>query len=1201
MRDFPEWARSWLANHSSQVSHGLNLVLELDPIPNRLPLLLWDIVLAQDKIKQALEDLSFVHYARFVPSWDGKALMVITEFDGPLDPYVLDFVIALGDVFDTLLSYVKTKPTMPVREHPDEFLVWVRQWNRVPFYLRTDLTLFPERFDYPLYSAYPEKTVTDIAGKRIKLPGPSLDGPAAEVDQTDVQGNILQSYRATQASYLFFTIADPVAARNWLAKDLSNAATPWLGIANASRWPDGKAPAVLTQVAFTHQGLQTLLAPARQHELQTFPVAFREGATTRANANFDCGHSSSDHWLFGKPAGTPEHVVLFLYTKETGVATSVYKAAVRALEQGAAKGLKHLRTLTGESRGGYEPFGFRDGISEPRVSGQCPSSEPAFQPAASPGEFLLHQDYASVYGGTSLGNMPQELAGNGTFGVLRLLEQDVSRFKTETESEATRLGVDADRLRAKLMGRRYDGTPLALDPAPPDPNGPLNAFDYAPSWEYPDLENDHEGLHCPVGAHIRRANPRTARVAGQRHTRRLLRRGMASRWQEGGVDKEGLMGLFLGANIEQQFEFIQREWLQGDLAASGIRGTTCPIAGIRGTPTEFRFVEPNASGSLRTLVANIPPLVTTRGCMYLFLPGLQALKGLDATASPIAIAATVGAAVSNITRGTQVVAGATHGAVQAAIGAAGQVGTQLIGRIDTLAGNATRGLVGATAAAAVTKLAALPVFPLLPERDLSYVADNVLLEWVRQPALRDLMDGQWPEFIQALIERELDSPWVKDLVDSFSPPAIDLTPPADLDQGRIDLSDPRFVANPFAALQELRTAGKSMVWVKEQRAYWLLDHAGCKELLWRHDDFVQTQARTTHSGVVTLDMPRHRVVRGALDEAFRAALAEVDPKVDVIVQRASRKLLGQKHLMHFDYMQSFALPVARAVIWDLIGIDDAAQRNACDALAHKMTLNYGRTARAGAIESPVLADSGLRLTAKLALYLADAWRYSFLPGSPYKSTLIGELAGRMAPGLPLPGRPLKFIETLLTVLQTVLASQSPHMLLSSAALHLLLPDSRPGSKNVTPWSKLAAIAGNRPAFDKALQLALHETRRYQPPLALIERYARGAQTICGVQVPDGCPVFAMVGSGNRDEQVFGNAAEQFHVDRAGAAGHLSLGHGIHECAGQYVQERVVRAALPLLIEAMPDLRLSNPAAVPAWHQTIYFRLLQALPVARCRA
>ena len=75
-----------------------------------------------------------------MPSWDGTALMVTTEFDGPLEPYVMDFVIALGDVFDVILGYVhedvRPKVKLPVRDHPDEFWALIQQWNHVPFMRR---------------------------------------------------------------------------------------------------------------------------------------------------------------------------------------------------------------------------------------------------------------------------------------------------------------------------------------------------------------------------------------------------------------------------------------------------------------------------------------------------------------------------------------------------------------------------------------------------------------------------------------------------------------------------------------------------------------------------------------------------------------------------------------------------------------------------------------------------------------------------------------------------------------------------------------------------------------------------------------------------------------------------------------------------------------------------------------------------------
>jgi len=1189
MSSFPEWARPWLASQTRQVSHGLNLVLELDPSPNRLPLLLWDIVVAQDKIKSALESLSFVHFARFIPSWDGRALMVTTEFDGELDPYVLDFVIALGDVFDTLMGYVTDPPTLPVREHPDEFLAWVRKWNRVPFYLRSEATLFPEDFDYPVYSAYADKTVTDILGARTELPLPAIDHPAANVDPLDVQGNILTGYNARHASYLFFSIVNPAAARRWLAQELPDPAASWLGVASAARWT--AVPPVLTQVALSHEGLSKLLPPARQADLEAFPKAFKEGAAARADANFDRGESGPDHWMFGGSTTEPVHVVLFLYTKEDP-ASAHYVTAVRALEAGAAKGLKYLGTQTAKSLGvpeaGYEHFGFRDGLSEPRISGQCPVSAPAFQPSASPGEFLLHKDYKSIYGGSSLGGMPEGLATNGSFGVLRLLEQDTAEFRAATDREAARLKMaDADRLRAKLMGRWTEGEPLALvhnkPPAPPPgtlptPASALNSFDYAPSWEFPGVTKDHEGLHCPVGAHIRRANPRTARVAGQRHGRRLLRRGMPTSWHEEGVDKVGLMGLFLGANIEQQFEFIQRQWLQGDLAASGIRGTTDPIAAIRSEDTDFHFLEPDPAGAhlppLR-LTARIPPLVKTRGCVYLFFPGLKALRALDAAISPVSVAAQV-----------------------AGIADLGVIGiTKAVSKGAGAAGIVVQGVFGA-AAKAVSKVSDLLDMPDLPDVDLDQLASDLpaLKAWLMQPVLHQLANGQWKEIVDALIHRKLDSPWVKELIDSFSPAPVKVDPSRQVDQGDINLAKRSFLADPYPALMQLREVKKTpIVWVKEQQAYWVLDYAGCKDLLARNADFGQTQSDTPFAGVITLDDPRHQVVRSALDDAFSIALAAINGKIDVTVAQAVERLTDQTHMLQFDFMDEFARPVSRSVIWQLLGIQTAAQRAACDALAHTMVLNFGRDKGPGTVESIVFADAALRLAARVALPLSDAWIRSFLPHSPYEGTLIGELAARVGPGLPLaPPRPLRFIETLMTLVQTVLASQSPHFLLGSAALHLLRPDPRRPASDPLPWKKLATLS-SKLDFERAL----NEARRCEPPLTLIERYAQGPQQICGLTVPDNCPVFAMVASGNRDSVAFGADAEEFHWDRVAATDHLSLGHGIHECAGKFVQDRLVTAALGQLIKAMPDLRLSNPDAVPAWYATIYFRELQALSVARC--
>ena len=74
------------ADQSGMVSSGLNLWLELED-PNRMPELLALLLRERDTINAALNDLHYVHFARFLATPDSKALQVITSFDGELRAY----------------------------------------------------------------------------------------------------------------------------------------------------------------------------------------------------------------------------------------------------------------------------------------------------------------------------------------------------------------------------------------------------------------------------------------------------------------------------------------------------------------------------------------------------------------------------------------------------------------------------------------------------------------------------------------------------------------------------------------------------------------------------------------------------------------------------------------------------------------------------------------------------------------------------------------------------------------------------------------------------------------------------------------------------------------------------------------------------------------------------------------------------------
>ena len=102
----------------------------------------------QNPIMAALDKIGTVHFARFVFLEHNTRLAVITTYDGDFEKYIMDFVDDIGDVFNMLLKFMADAPTLPVQEHREEFLEYVRSH---------DVGCVG-----PFYSAYARSTVLDI-------------------------------------------------------------------------------------------------------------------------------------------------------------------------------------------------------------------------------------------------------------------------------------------------------------------------------------------------------------------------------------------------------------------------------------------------------------------------------------------------------------------------------------------------------------------------------------------------------------------------------------------------------------------------------------------------------------------------------------------------------------------------------------------------------------------------------------------------------------------------------------------------------------------------------------------------------------------------------------------------------------------------------------------------------------------------------
>jgi Dyp-type peroxidase family len=421
----------------------------------------------------------------------------------------------------------------------------------------------------------------------------------------DIQGLVARGYPSLRAAaFLVLEVADPAAARRWLGS-----------IAPAVTTAAQRRPHRAVNVAVTASGLSRLgLAP---QVLAGFSPEFRQGMAepSRARVLGDVDTSSPATWAWGGPGGRPVHLLLLLY------ATDPEELSALLAEHGSPPGLRVVAHLDTVDLGDREHFGFHDGISQPVVEGLSKKA-----PAASTiraGEFLL--GYPNEYGQTT--GAPA-FGRNGSYLVLRQLEQDVDGFwhfcREATCDDAG--GSASVALAARMVGRWPGGAPLVLSPDRDDPAlAGANDFGY--------LSHDPYGERCPIGAHVRRTNPRDSldpihgseRSAASARRHRILRRGR-SYGTEGA--RRGLHFICLNANLSRQFEFVQRSWVNnphfGGLYddADPLVAPHQPAGGtftVQGSPARRRY-------------AGLPRFVTVQGGAYFLMPGVRALSKLSAIA-----------------------------------------------------------------------------------------------------------------------------------------------------------------------------------------------------------------------------------------------------------------------------------------------------------------------------------------------------------------------------------------------------------------------------------------------------------------------------------------------------------------------------------------------------------------------------------------
>lgn len=378
-----------------------------------------------------------------------------------------------------------------------------------------------------------------------------------------------------------------------------------------------------------------------EHALGTFPPVFRNGMTaaSRLRVLGDEQMERSQQWLWGTQNTSVDAILMVYAESDKALQDEVMNHRQLITQYGHTPVTAiSLDPLPPKGQPIREPFGFVDGISQPAMRGTRSAQRRAPHHIVEPGELVL--GYANNLG--YIAPTPRcagfDIGRNGTFLVVRQLEQDTTEFGNYLKMEATAMIGSArapastlkqmeEWIAAKMVGRwRADGSSLIEYPHAP---AAVSGQSVAPDNDFLFGEQDPHGLRCPLGAHIRRANPRDSFDPGSpiqlaitnRH--RILRVGRS--YPASVENNPGLLFMCINTDIEAQFEFVQQSWLQGR-SFHGLRDESDPTISLGPGGGHNPMSIPTPHGPLR--LKCLPDFVSTRGGGYFFLPSRGAVAFL---------------------------------------------------------------------------------------------------------------------------------------------------------------------------------------------------------------------------------------------------------------------------------------------------------------------------------------------------------------------------------------------------------------------------------------------------------------------------------------------------------------------------------------------------------------------------------------------
>jgi len=381
----------------------------------------------------------------------------------------------------------------------------------------------------------------------------------------------------------------------------------------------------------------------------------------------------------------------------------------------------------------------------------------------------------------------------------------------------------------------------------------------------------------------------------------------------------------------------------------------------------------------------------------------------------------------------------------------------------------------------------------------------------------------------------------------------------------IDFNGPNFVADPYSELEQLRQYGKP-VWHEGLQMFLAACHSDANDVFRNKSlgrifidkvpEFEWETFNWLHSdSILDSEPPKHTRLRALVSKAFnRQKIEGMRPAIERITHQLLEAIdLKVRNNETFDLIADYAEPLPVRIIADLLGFPESEEhllRPWSQAIVKMYEVN----------PSQQYQNDAKKAAGEFAQYVRDlAEHRKKNPGSD----LITDLAMVEENGEKLNSHEL--------VATCVLLLNAGH----EASVNAF------GNGMVAALRRPDQVALLRENSRAITETALEEFMRFDAPLQLFERTATKDTQLGGVDIAKGQKIAALIGSANRDGNIF-EKADQMDLKRDPNP-HIGFGAGIHFCLGAPLARLEMGISLPALWEKYPNMVLaSEPVRRPTF-------------------